>query len=331
VAGYQSATQILGATDEWDYRCAITTADLAAEWAKAWQASDNDGIGRLLGYPECCRKFFQQVWVQERCFDTTWRMANSEQNTVEVQPGINILWRWHGLRTVSHLPCSFQCAESIDQGNTALKVMGSRHPQEAAWLEEILNWPVEWSALHGIAELRTPVTRTVVATDATAEKLVVKYLGTGYPLEGASGLTFPFKYVTMKPSLRLSNSKDNGFATHAGMQEAHGKLLAELNPPYNTVLDLGCGDGVLLSKIAAKRRVGIESDDRVAMLASNRVDNVIIGNCMDAELVNTILNKEKPDLVIAQNKRNPAHTLTAPAILSYNYETGYVRLHRRHH
>ncbi len=325
--GYQSVTPNLGATDPWDYRCAITHSELAPAWTSAWQTSDNRQIGSLLSYPACCQLFFEKAWVSEKWFDTTWPMVAGGEDQVQVQPGINMLWRWHGLRTVSHLPCSFGCVYSIKNGSDALATMHKHYPQEAAWLKEILSWPVEWSALHGIAEIRTPINRTVVATDATAEKLIVQYMGTGYPEEGASGLTFPHKRVIIKPISRLSNSKDNGFATHAGMQEAHSKLLAALKPPYNTVLDLGCGDGVLLAKIPAKRRIGIESDPRVAQLAEKRLDRVVQGDCTDDALVNRILQEEQPDLIIAQDVRNPITTLTAPAVLSYNYETGHVRLY----
>lgn len=336
VNGYQSASASFNDSDPWDYRCALTVPNNAGAWATAWASGDNDEIGRLLGYPTCCREFFEQVWVKEHWFDTTWPMVRGEkalsdksQNTVEVA-GINMLWRWHGLRTVSHLPCSFDCPHSIGLGLEAVAVMAKHYPEEASWLKEILSWPVEWTALHGIGELRTPISRTTFATDATGEKLTVKYMGDGYPAEGASGLTFPFRSGIMLPTLRLSNSRDNGFVTHAAMQAAHAKLLAALNPPYNTILDLGCGDGVLLSKIPCKRRIGVEADERVAKLAAKRIDRVVVGDCTDHDWIFKLIEEEKPDLVIAQEVRNPVESIknVFPNVLSYNYETGHVRLYR---
>src|SRR4030095_14722550 len=35
------------------------------------EANDQDGIGRLLGYPRCCRSFFLRTWVGEKRVDTT--------------------------------------------------------------------------------------------------------------------------------------------------------------------------------------------------------------------------------------------------------------------
>jgi hypothetical protein len=319
--GYQSAAQPMG--ELWDYRCAIIHANKSSAWVDAWQAGNNDAIGALLGYPKCCREFFEQAWVKERWFDTTWPMARNlaKGEIAEVPAGVGILWRWHGVRTVSHLPCSFECQSSLEQSKTTLQIMAKRFPEEAEWLTEATSWPVEWTALHGIAEIRTPITRTSVATDATANKLTVRYLGEGYPAEGASGLTFPHRPSMPKPiKLLLSNSKDNGFSTHAAMQQAHAQLLAQLYPPYKTILDLGCGDGLLASKIPAARRIGVEQDQRVAKLAERRLDRVIVGDVTNKDLVNKILAEEQPDLVIAQRDRNPVETLRAPTILSYTYE-----------
>ena len=120
--------------------------------------------------------------------------------------------------------------------------MAQKWPDEAAWLKEILSWPVEWSALHGIAELRTPISRTTAATDATGDKLVVRY----NPDEGATGNTFPHikqrsKVLTFS---KPADPQDNGFATRDGMNAAHSRLLALAKGPYRTVIDLGCGDGL---------------------------------------------------------------------------------------
>ena len=62
---------------------------------------------------------------------------------------------------------------------------------EIEWLGEILGWPLEWSALHGIAEIKTPVLRASARTDATPRKYVVRWEGESYPEGGASGLRFP--------------------------------------------------------------------------------------------------------------------------------------------
>ena len=58
---------------------------------------------------------------------------------------------------------------------------------------------VEWSGLHGIAEIKTPVLKISARTDATAQKYTVRWSGTGYPDEGATGLRFPYRAPARKP------------------------------------------------------------------------------------------------------------------------------------
>jgi hypothetical protein len=358
--GYQSATQAI--TGAWDYRCAITQPGSAREWAAAWNTGDNDAIGRLLGYPSCCREFFQRIWVEEKWFDTTVPMAllpsphshggrfapgaqgqpapsprmceprsgesHDDGEGTEVR-GINTLWRWLGVRPVSHLPCSFDCEPSLVMGREANRLMTERFPDEALWLCEILAWPVKYTSLRGIAELTTPVCRMSVPTDALAERVEIRYLGAGYPAEGAKGLGFPFRTdVTQPITIQIGrpsaqNPAVNGFSSLIAMQAAHNRLLEAVGPgPYQTVVDLGCGDGMLLSRVPAKRRVGVEFNSEACDQAAKRLDRVVRGDCTRHNFVQALLQHEKPDLVIAQRDRNPAETLTGYRVLSYSYEGG---------
>lgn len=99
--GYQSATRPARVGEVLDYRCAITRPEHAAEWADAWNRSDDDAIGKLLGTPECCRRFFDRVWKQERWMDTTVSMSTPLPNGTVMhsewpEDGLNMLWRWQG-------------------------------------------------------------------------------------------------------------------------------------------------------------------------------------------------------------------------------------------
>ncbi len=174
----------------------------------AWAAHDDEQLGQLLGYPACCRRFFRQVWVEQRCVDTTWAMAANTatpEGSALTVDGIenqlaNILWRWIGVRAVPHLPCRFDCPATLRFGEQMLEVAArAGYVDEAGWAREVLSWPVEWSGLHGIAEIKTPVLKISARTDATARKLTVRWTGTGYPDEGATGLRFPYRAPARKP------------------------------------------------------------------------------------------------------------------------------------
>jgi hypothetical protein len=303
------------------YRIVVgRTADVEA-FRTAWREADDRSIGLLLGYPPCCTEFFRRTWVDDAMVDTTWPMAaatagieaGTRSVTVTGPPAANILWRWMGARAVPHLPCRTDCADSAALGERLLEVgRACGHGEEVSWLEEILSWPVEWSALHGIAEVKTPVLKVSTRTDATAVKYVVRREGTGYPAEGARGLTFPYRTIErpilttslafrrgLKEALpataqRAANyAMDNGFLTVAAMDEAHAPIVAFaaslLSALPANVIDLGCGNGALLGKLRSAHPTlvpyGVDHDaDRIGrarQLLPDFADHFWVGDMFD--------------------------------------------------
>jgi hypothetical protein len=57
----------------------------------------------------------------------------------------------------------------------------------------MLRWPMEWSALHGIAEIKTPVLKCCLSTDATPTLYRVLVEGSAVPKEAAKGIGHPYK------------------------------------------------------------------------------------------------------------------------------------------
>jgi hypothetical protein len=147
---------------------------------------------------------------------------------------------------------------------------------EIEWLGEILSWPIEWSCLHGIAEIHTPILKFITNTDATSTKYVVQLMGSAFPSKGGSGIRFPYQSskrispgnrgqsaVRESSATRGSSSRvadeanENGFSNKDAMDAAHAPLLSLLRShfrnsiPQGYALDLGCGTGALLAKIRA--------------------------------------------------------------------------------
>jgi SAM-dependent methyltransferase len=257
------------------------------EFRRAWDAGDHETIGALLGYPPCCRAFFRRVWAEAGCVDTTWAMAAntvgpsgaSGERAIEVggPPEANILWRWMGVRAVPHLPCRFDCAPTVALAEQMREVgKGAGYEAEMAWSREILAWPAEWSALHGIAEVKTPVLKVSTRTDATARRYVVRRAGGAFPEEAPAGLRFPFRPGT-RPTISGSlgfrrgldhplqtvpprpewRHRDNGFFSRHGMDVLHRPIVNVASKAVaglaGNVLDLGCGNGALLEKICRDR------------------------------------------------------------------------------
>ena len=64
--------------------------------------------------------------------------------------------------------------------------------QEAEWLSEILQWPIEWSSLHGIAEIKLPLCKISTRSDSLSRKYVVRIPSERYPEGAPTGIGFPF-------------------------------------------------------------------------------------------------------------------------------------------
>jgi hypothetical protein len=262
---YYQTVEAYDPSKKWGYRVAICSPFAADMWVSAWKAQDNNAIGRILGYPKCCRAFFERVWGPN--VDTTWEMAIHTPNaamsgnkatigdgTFSI-PASNILLRWIGVRLVSHLPCSFNCAETLKVAQENWDLGKEEFGEELLWIQEMLSWPIEWSALHGIAEIKTPILKISTRTDATPEKYTVRYMGNTYPLHGARGNVFPYRKESPKV---VDMWTENGFTSLGAMREAHNVLLPLIPSGLNNVLDLGCGNGALLKQIECENRYGID-------------------------------------------------------------------------
>jgi len=244
---YSSTPKEYVSGQPWTIRVAICLPMLATTFFNAWKSGDNTAIGSALGYPPCCIDFFNRIWVDDKFLDTTWPMAVKQWNhaptMIEVSgpSECNILLRWLGVRAVPHLPCSFDCKRTTEFSKTFLDV--SREPYQ--WLMEMLSWPVEWSALHGIAEIKTPILKIMSRTDHTNDKYTVRRVGWKYPAEGARGLVFPFRSQSEQEPLLWT---DNGFESLEAMNDAHRVILDISKKDVSSIHDLGCGNGYLLSK-----------------------------------------------------------------------------------
>lgn len=292
-----------------------------ASFKAAWDAGDQEAIGDHLGYPSCCREFFRRVWVDDGMVDTTWPMAAATAGaaagttTIEVSgpPEANILWRWMGVRAVPHLPCRLDCPATVDLGARLIEVgRKAGFTEEMDWLTEILSWSVEWSALHGIAQVKTPVLKVSTRTDATTRPYVVRRRGTVHPAEGVRGLAFPFEVPVR---LRLTESRgfrrglenavrlhprpqwyatDNGFSSVGAMHDAHRPIVeaavAALGQDGGNVIDLGCGNGALLERLASVAAgvvpFGVEVDplriEHARQLHGGHSDNFVSGDMFDS-------------------------------------------------
>jgi hypothetical protein len=188
--------------------------------SRARESKDIQRIGQLIGRPDCCREFHRHVREEQGLDDPTWALAMRSDGQLDGQllqvsgPALsNPLWRWLGLQAGFQLPCRFDCQATVAIAERlAAAGRAAGFGDEFDWQGEIFSWPVEWSALHGIAEIRTPVLKISTKTDATASTYIVRRTGDRYPAEGARGIRFPYQQHEQPALLTLSLNYRKGIA-----------------------------------------------------------------------------------------------------------------------
>ena len=181
------------------YEVAIGREPVVASVERAWDARRFGEAYRLAGLPECC-VCAAEIDIAEERVDATWRLSQGVASDVkDVKPPTpaDAMWRWLHIQPSGFLPCRLECACARQIGDQWIAAgIESGFGQEIHRAAEIFSWPVEWSALHGIAELRTPILKLAFTTDATSRKQTVRFHGSGYPAEGGKGLAFPYQPST---------------------------------------------------------------------------------------------------------------------------------------
>jgi len=163
--------------------------DDALAYLDAFNAGDNVRQGEMLGFPSCCCLFFEQNW-KAGYFDPVWQMTGKDQS----HPYANPLLRYIGLRVGFHIPCSFNCAETIKGAHARLLIAKDRDLVKL--LTGLLSMPISWSALHGQAVVRTPIFYLITQTVPTHKEYRIDLKGSFMPNEAAAGVCFPFRGVT---------------------------------------------------------------------------------------------------------------------------------------
>ncbi|MHA1288237.1 MAG: hypothetical protein ACTSPB_12610 [Candidatus Thorarchaeota archaeon] len=154
---------------------------------------NHKGIGKLLGYPECCLKWFAENWgnpsidpIYEAALNTKdaeWEVADklhretTHMVTVNAHPFCNNMLRYFGIRITPHLTHSMQCKETIKWGEKWFKVMKKVDKEAAKWVWELLSMPLTWNCYKGIAIIDTPIFRGVTNSDGTLTKRIVENKG----------------------------------------------------------------------------------------------------------------------------------------------------------
>ena len=173
--------------------------------AQAFRSAHENGNhllqGEFLGFPECCTEFFNKNWPEY--YDPIWQAAENTKNkkvidseTIEIEEPNQIsnpILRCIGLRVGFHIPCSLGCAYTAAAGIERLSLCKTNKDKDAAeTLLALLSMPMEWSVLHGIALVKTPIFYVRANSLPAIKKYTIKLMGKFIPKEAMPGKNFPF-------------------------------------------------------------------------------------------------------------------------------------------
>lgn len=146
----------------------------------------HDIVGELLGFPSCCRDFFNEDWVDNDIRDPMYEIScntddaeavDGDRNHIRIpdpNPGTCIMWRYFGIAFLTHMPCSWDCESSIDVARERYRIMAENgYEAEANAIHEWLDHPFTWSCYHGIAHIQnTHVASSTNSSNYLNEKKV---------------------------------------------------------------------------------------------------------------------------------------------------------------
>lgn len=122
---------------------------------------DHEITGALLGYPPCCRKFFSETWLRDRCLDPMYEMAHDViphgHTKVSGSPYLNRLIRYWGFNLIPFFPHSYDCPEAEKFAKTWFSLMKEHDEEAAEACLEALSMPMVWSLSNGITSVEHPL------------------------------------------------------------------------------------------------------------------------------------------------------------------------------
>jgi len=126
--------------------------DIAEEAKIAEEKSDHIRLGKILGYPECCCKFFARNFNEKNTDLTLDALENSDG--FEFSFYNNICTRHFDVSLLSHFPHSFGCKPSLEIARKNFEILRGNSREISDFFEKILASMVIYSISEGITIVR---------------------------------------------------------------------------------------------------------------------------------------------------------------------------------
>lgn len=143
-------------TSQGYYLVYISKSKGKAEQAKEAEKENNHKrLGRLLGYPECCIRFFDKEFPKQSKKSNDYVLASLSSSKGFVFPFYNnIAARQFDLSLISHFPCSLDCKSSISIAKRNLRIIKKHSAEISKIFEGMLKSAVLYTEDRGAFLLR---------------------------------------------------------------------------------------------------------------------------------------------------------------------------------
>jgi hypothetical protein len=163
----------------------------------AARADDRMAWHAAFGRPDCCAEARNRAYDMG-LHDPLWALWFGSRACGQTMIEGDLRWTGNtlalrlGFSPLPFVPCWVECDHAaVMTEATVAYARRLGYEREMDDLVELMNWPMAWSTLHGIAELRTPLFKAMWNSDSTAEHHELQLRSSCYPAEAPTGLRFP--------------------------------------------------------------------------------------------------------------------------------------------
>ncbi len=108
---------------------------------KAEENFEDDIVGKMFGYPSCCREFYRNNYAEAKKYGNDFAPI-THRETTHFHYLTNNLLRNFGYFFISHFPCKHNCMESVKYAKEASKILEKENPALAFEIRKRLRGPV---------------------------------------------------------------------------------------------------------------------------------------------------------------------------------------------
>jgi hypothetical protein len=131
--------------------CLTRSYEDGQKFKSAYFKNDHKTIGEMLGYPDCCIKYFIKSFPVDHV--PIWLGLSGR---IKGYPEANGMLRYFGPKLTSHFSCSPLCEKTKEIGEIWFEEMNKINGELSQEMRDLLSGPIVWNSYHGVVQIDTP-------------------------------------------------------------------------------------------------------------------------------------------------------------------------------